>query len=60
MLSLLSLSSWPVSFESFDVRHGVFVDLRFSFFSLCHRVVFLLLREFSSRCMRKKGGVKLF
>ena len=36
--------SWPVSFESFDVRHGVVMERGFSFLSLCHRVVFMEAR----------------
>ena len=42
----LSFVGWPVSFESFDVRSGVLVE-RFSFLSLWHPVVFIVLREFS-------------
>ena len=47
--ALLSFVGWPVSFESFDVRRGVLVERGFSFPSLCHRVVFIVLREFSMR-----------
>ena len=45
--ALLSSLSWPVSFESFYVRHGVLVE-GWVFLSLCHRV-----------CMREEGGVKI-
>ena len=47
--ALLSWLSWPVSFASFDVRHGVLVERGFSFLSFCHRVEFIVLREFSMR-----------
>ena len=47
--ALLSWLSWPVSFNSFDVRHRVLVERGFSFLSSCHRVVFTVLREFSTR-----------
>ena len=47
--ALLSFLGWPVSFESFDVGHGVLVERGFSFFSLCHRVVLIVLRDFSMR-----------
>ena len=47
--ALLSWLSWRVSFGSFDVRHGVLVERGFSFLSLCHRVVFIVLRELSIR-----------
>ena len=47
--ALLSFVGWPVSFESFDVRHGGLVERGFFFLSLCHRVVFIVLREFSMR-----------
>ena len=47
--ALLSFVGWPVSFESFDVRHGVLAERGFSFVSSCHRVVFIVLREFSMR-----------
>ena len=43
--ALLSFVGWPVSLESF----GVLVERGFSFFSLCHRVVFTVVREFSMR-----------
>ena len=43
--ALLSLLCWPVSFESFGIRHGVLVGRRFSFLSLCHRVVFIVLKR---------------
>ena len=46
--ALLRWLSWPVSFESFDVKHGVFVERGFFFLSLCHQVVFIILRECSS------------
>ena len=42
-----ALLSWSVSFETFDVRHGVLVERGFSF--LCATVVFIVLREFSMR-----------
>ena len=45
--ALLSFVGWPVSFESFGVRHGVLVEQGFSFLSLCHRLVFIVLREIS-------------
>ena len=32
--ALLSFASWPGSFESFDVRHGVLVERGFSFLLL--------------------------
>ena len=44
--AVLSWLSWPVSCESFDVRHGVLVERGVSFLSLCHRVVFIVLKEF--------------
>ena len=47
--ALLSFVGRPVSFESFDVRHGVLVERWFSFLSLCHRVVFMVVRDFSMR-----------
>ena len=47
--TLLSFVGWPVSFESFDVRHGVLVERGFSFLSFCHRLVFIVLRGFSMR-----------
>ena len=47
--ALLSFASWPGSFESFDVRHGVLVERGFSFLFLYHHVVFIVLREFSMR-----------
>ena len=47
--ALLSFVGSPVSFESFGVRHGVLVERGFSFLSLCRRVVFTVLREFSMR-----------
>ena len=47
--ALLSWLRWPVSFESFVVRHGVLLERMFSFLSLCHRVVFTVLGEFSMR-----------
>ena len=43
----LSFAGWPVSFESFDVRHGVLVERGFSLLSLCHPVAFTVLRDFS-------------
>ena len=45
--ALWSWLSWPVSVESFDVRHGVLVERGFPSFSLCHHAVFIVLREFS-------------
>ena len=44
--ALLSWWSWPVSFESFDVRHGVLVEGGFTFLSL---VEIMVLRECSMR-----------
>ena len=41
--ALLRWLSWPVPFESFDVRHGVLVERGFSFLSLCHCVVFMTI-----------------
>ena len=41
--------SWPVFFDSLDVRHGVLVERGFSFLSLCYRAVFIVLIEFSMR-----------
>ena len=50
-----SLLGWPVSFESFEVRHGVLVERGFSFFSLCHRVVFMVASNCFNvlRCNRR-------
>ena len=31
--ALLSFVGWPVSFESFNIRHGGLVERRFSFLS---------------------------
>ena len=45
--ALLSWLRWPVSFESFDVKHGLLVERGFSSLSLCHCVVFIVWREFS-------------
>ena len=42
----LSWLSWPVSFERFDVRHGVFVEGGFSF--LCATVRECSMRWFDS------------
>ena len=36
--ALLSWLRWPVSFESFVVRHGVLLERLFSFLSLCRCV----------------------
>ena len=45
----LSWLSWPVSFESFDVRHGVLVERGFSFFLCAAMFVIIVLRNFSMR-----------
>ena len=45
--ALSSWLSWPVSYESFDVRHDVIEDRGFSF--LCANVWCSVLREFSMR-----------
>ena len=47
--ALLSFVGWPVSFESFGVRHGVLEEQECSYLSLCHLVVFVVLGEFSMR-----------
>ena len=49
MASSIELVEMAVSFESFVVRHRVLLERGFSFLSLCHRVVFTVLREFSMR-----------
>ena len=48
----------PEPEEEIMTAHGVLVERGFSFLSLCRRVVFMVLREFSMRC--EEGGVKLF
>ena len=46
LLSFVELASF---LRKFDVRHGVLVERGISFLPLCHRVVFIVLREFSMR-----------